>query len=312
MVWSDTLFYIAFLGQIFLISHYFPQRITRRMRYMLDTYPPSEYPKLYPKPAEYRRLGIWIYEQANRAIVVIGLLLLVAIIFWVDHANFADDGFISEFWPAAYCLLQALPTIALELTEFGHHRLMRQANVTSIRKADLRPRRLFNFISPTLLATTIGIMLISITFGSYLYDFDVGWGHDSAQQGLLVVGTNVFFVALGSWLLYSRKPDPHQATVDRTRHIAASLNSFAYVSIVVSVFMMYHAADGVYDIDYLDAAVMSIYFQAIVFLTMGHLLRSLPIESLNFDVYRDEEHARDIDGPNVPAPDGPTAFGRGT
>ena len=46
MSWSDALFYAAFLGQIGLISHYFPRRIVRRMRHVLDTHQPDDYPKL--------------------------------------------------------------------------------------------------------------------------------------------------------------------------------------------------------------------------------------------------------------------------
>ena len=285
------LFYIAFLGQIYLISHYYPRRIARRMRYVLDTYPAGEYPKLYPKPAEYYRLGVWLYEQANRAIVAIGLLILAAVMFWIDHANFADDGYISEFWPMAYGVLQFLPGIALEFSGFSQIRLMRQANTTTVRKADLVPRKLFNFVSPMLLAAAVGAMVASVVYGLYLHDFDVSLGHDSFRLALVTIGTNGLITALGAWILYGRKPDPHQASKDRTRQITASLSSFAYISIAMSAFMMYNAADGVYDIDYLDAALMSIYFQVIVFLSLGHILRTQPLGSLNFDVYKAEEQA---------------------
>ena len=57
MAWSNNLFYIVFLGQILLTSWYFPRRLLGRMQHVLDTYPPSQYPKLYPRPVEEYRMA---------------------------------------------------------------------------------------------------------------------------------------------------------------------------------------------------------------------------------------------------------------
>jgi len=45
---SNIIFYIAFLGQIYILSWYFPGKILDRMKTVLETYPPAEYPRLYP------------------------------------------------------------------------------------------------------------------------------------------------------------------------------------------------------------------------------------------------------------------------
>ena len=284
MTSSEALFYAAFLGQIALISHYFPRRIVRRLRHVLDTYHQADYPKLYPKPQEYYRVGVWIFEQANRAIVVLGIVLLLAIMFWVDHANFADDGYISEFWPGLYGAIQFVPLLVLELTQFGHFRLMQRSNPHTVRKAALAPRKLFNFISPRLLTLAVATMATSIFYGLSVSDSGV-------QNAIVTLVTNGFIVALGAWILYGRKPNPHQATEDRTRQIGASLRSFAYLSITMSVFTMLNAADQRYDLDYLDAALLSIYFQVVACLSLGYLLRSQSLTDLNFDVYRaDDSH----------------------
>ena len=50
---EHMLFHIVFLCQILLISLYYPARILARMRYVLDTYPPSTHPRLYPRPIEH-------------------------------------------------------------------------------------------------------------------------------------------------------------------------------------------------------------------------------------------------------------------
>jgi len=54
---ANILLGIAFLGQIFLISYYYPEKILARMDYVRATYPPSQYPRLYPKPIEYYTVG---------------------------------------------------------------------------------------------------------------------------------------------------------------------------------------------------------------------------------------------------------------
>ena len=156
LTWVDSLFYIAFLGQIFLISYYFPEKILGRMRYVLETYPPSKYPKLYPKPVEYYRIGQWAFKVINRFIILLGFLILLAMLFVVDHGSFADDGFISEAWPAAYGMIQFLPLMLLEFSEFSQFKLMRKANAATTRKAELRRRRLFGVVSPSLLGLASG------------------------------------------------------------------------------------------------------------------------------------------------------------
>lgn len=285
--WTDSLFYIAFLGQIYVISYYFPEKILARMKYVIDTYPPSKYPKLYPKPAEYYVIGQWKYRAVNRFIAAFGLGLLFAIIFVVDHSTFADDGFISEAWPAFYGMLQFLPLIVLEMSEYSQIRQMKKANLATTRQADLRPRRLLNFVSPTLVGATVLFFVAMLYYSFYVNDFVFSWNSDTTQMALVVTATNVLFLVIGGFTLYGRKQNPHQATEDRSRHIGASLRSMFFVSIAMSIFFITRAADDAYNLDSLDATIMSVYFQVIVFLSLGHLMRSLRLEDVNFDVYKD-------------------------
>ena len=136
----------------------------------------------------------------------------------VDHATFADDGYISEAFPAVYGMIQFLPLMALEISEFNQFKLMLQAKVSTTRTADLCRRGLFDFVSPKL-----------------------------------------FF----------------------------SLHSFLYASMALSVFWMTQAADDLYDLAFLDATIMSIYFQVVALLSIGTLLRNMKLEDVNFEVYRD-------------------------
>lgn len=291
LTWNNLLFYVAFLGQIFLISYYIPGKILKRIQYVRNHYPPEQYPKLYPQAIEKYVIGQWVYKVANWVIVLLGFIILFAIIFVVDHSTFADDGYISEFWPMVYGAIQFLPLIFLELSEFGQMKLMRKANMSSTRTAQLRPRRLFDFVSPQLFGFTIVMYLAAIIIDLYAHDFAVNWTHDTVQRAMVLSATNLLLVAMGAWLLLGQRLNPHQSVDDRSRHIRANLSSFLYVSIAMSVFFMTQAVDDVYDMDNLGATLLSVYFQVIVILSVGHLLRSQRLEDMNFDVYKENGNA---------------------
>ena len=292
--WANVLFYIVFLGQILLTSYYFPQKLLGRMRHVLETYPPSSYPKLYPRPTEHYKIAYWAFKFANQCILVLGFVILLALMFWVDHSTFADDGYISEAWPAAYGMIQFLPLMVLELSEFSHMKLMRKANQSSKRKADLRRRSFVDAASLTLLGVALFFLVGSIIFDLYVHDFNVSFGHDTVQRGMVLIVTNLFLAAVGAWNLYGRKQDPHQSFEDRARRVKASVTSLLYVSIALSVYFISAAADDLYNLDFLDATLLSVYFQAIVILSIGHILRAIRPEDIDFDVYKNDAYENDV------------------
>lgn len=284
--WTDTLFYITFLSQIFLLSYYLPTKVLDRMQYVLETYPPSKYPKLYPMPLEYYKMGQWGFKLVTRGIVALGFVILYAVIFLVDHSTFADDKYISEFWPALYGVIQFAPLMVLEFTGFSQFKLMRKANTATTRTAALRPRRLLDFVSPMLVAITILLYIMVILFDLYVHDYVFDWGHDTLRRAAVITATNVLLGSVGAWNLYGRKQNPHQTNDDRNKQIATALSSFFYVSIAMSVFFITQVVNDVIDMNFLDATLMSLYFQAITLLSLGHALRRFRLEDIDFDVYR--------------------------
>ena len=288
MEWSHTLFYIVFISQILLLSWYLPKKLLARMQHVLETYPPAMYPKLYPKPVEHYRMAHLLFKYVNRFIMLLGYLILLALMFWVDHSTFADDGFISEAWPAAYGMLQFLPLIAVELSEFSNLREMRQANTASRRVASLQRRGLTNMVSPALFGTAVLLFFGAIVFDLYVHDFAVTWGHDSVQRAIVMSVTNGLLAAVGLWSLYGRKQDPHQSTEDRAHNIAVNLKSLLFVSMALSVFNMMSAADNLVEMKALEAVLVSIYFQAIALLSLGYVLKNVRTEDLDFDVYKED------------------------
>ena len=288
MAWSNNLFYIAFLSQIFLMSYYFPNKLLARMRNVLTTYPPETYPKLYPRPIEHYKMAHLAYKYVSRFILLLGLFILFAVMFLVDHSTFADDGFISEMWPAAYGMIQFLPLMAVEFSELSHFKQMRKANSKSKRTADLRRRGLTDLISPPLLGMAVLLFTGAILFDLYVHDFAVSWGHDTIQRALVMAATNGLLAMVGAWTLHGRKLDPHQSAEDRIQRISVNLKSFVFVSMALSVFIAITAADDVYNLDAVDALIMSVYFQAIALLSLGYTLRNLKLDEIDFDVYKND------------------------
>ena len=286
LTWDNILFYTVFLGQIFIISYYFPRKILARMKKVLETYPPAEYPKLYPQSIEYYKIGHSVYKTVNQIIVAIGFLIIALMLFVVDHSTFADDGFISEFWPAAYGMLQFLPSIFLEFSEYGQTKLMRKLNTTATRTANLRRRELSDYVSMKLVVIAVLLYLTTVFFDLSMHQFQIDWGRDYSQRLIVLTITNLVLATFGAWHLYGQKRNPHQDLKDRASHIAANLRSLLYVSSAMSIFFITQSADDVFDLDYLDATIMSIYFQVIVIVTLGHLLRSVRLSEVDFDVYK--------------------------
>lgn len=70
---ETLLFYAAYASQILFLSFYFPRKVLGRMRQTIDTYPPSEYPKLYPEPLHDIERKLRTYRSLNGAIVLLGL-----------------------------------------------------------------------------------------------------------------------------------------------------------------------------------------------------------------------------------------------
>lgn len=288
MAWSNNLFYIAFLSQIFLMSYYFPNKLLARMQHLMATYPPETYPKLYPGPIEQYKLAHLAFKYASRFVLLLGFVILFAVMFWVDHSTFAEHGFISNAWPAGYGFIQFLPLMAVEFSEFGHFKQMRKANSASTRVADLRRRGLLDFVSPGLLGMAFLLFAGAIVFDLYVHDFDVTWGHDTIQRAIVMTATNGLIAIVGAWNLYGRKLDPHQSAEDRMQRTSVSLKSIIYVSMALSVFIAMTAADDLYSLDFVDAVIMSVYFQVVAVLSLGYTLRNINPDEIDFDVYKND------------------------
>lgn len=165
---------------------------------------------------------------------------------------------------------------------------MRKADLRTTRQAELHPRRLFDFISPTIFGIAIFMYIASILLDLYWHQFNIHWGHDTVQRAIVITAVNLFFALVVIWNLYGKTLNPHQAYKDRTKQIELAVKSLVFVSIAMSVFFMTTAAGDQFDLDSFEPSLVSLYFQLIVWISIGTMFRILRIENMNFEVYKED------------------------
>ncbi len=211
-----------------------------------------------------------------------GLILLVMIARW-DSLN---TGNISAIIPTVYFFIQMLPLIIMELSEFAFFKLMRTADLRTVRRAELQPRRLFDFISPKFVALAIFMFFACILFFLSVNQFQWSWGNDVVIIIITLVLSNILFAGIIYWNLTGKKLNPHQASKDRINQIEVTVKSLVFMSIAASMFLIIIEAVNELTLDFLEPVLVSVYFQLIIFIGLGAMLRAIRIENLDFEVYK--------------------------
>ena len=269
---DNILFYAVFLSQILLISFYFPRKMLKRISYVFATYPPSQYPRLYPEPIEYYEKAQRNYRNLNVAVLLVGLSLL-AVFFGDSRSGQWDMG--NFVFP--YFMIQFFPVMLLEIRSFKYYRLMRKADSRTTRKAELQPRRLFDFISPTMIGLAVLVYFAFIALILYIRQFDFPW-FGGYWNIVGVTAANIFFAAIVAWNMYGKKRDPYQAYEDRKRQIELVVQQMVFMSIAATTFMALEVILASLDLRDLQPTVMSLYFQLIAVIC----LRTLRIDNIKF------------------------------
>ena len=248
----------------------------------METYPPNEYPKLYVSSIDnYKKFHIK-YAAINNILLIMGFSILSAMVMWA----YLTGKEISQMIPWAYFMLQMIPLIMLEVSEFKSFKAMRVSNKNTTKKATIQPRKLFDFVSPKLLGFALVILLLAFTIVFYRYGFTEKFYFNTG----IILATNLFFAGLIYWSIYGKKMDPYQADEDRIKVLKVTVTSMTYVSIAVSVFLSVQMLINMFEWDFLEKSTMSIYCQLIVWASVGSRLKQLKIENIDFDVYKAQEN----------------------
>lgn len=270
-----TLFYLVFLSQIFLVSFYYPRRMYRRMRHVIDTYPPTVYPKLYPKPIELYERGQRNYRNVNLLIMFAGLFILAALM-----VN-PHDGDVHNAIAMGYFMAQMLPVMLLDFWSLKEFKLMRNADSRTTRKADLHRRHFFDFVSPVLFSIAVITYIAFVVFIVYLNQFGFEWfGGYWNIFGMTFM--NLLFAVVLLWHLYGKKLNPHQAHEDRVKQIKTIANIMMYTSIAATVFIAATISLSALEVRHLLPIFLSMYFQLLAMIGF----QAYQIDHTNFDVYK--------------------------
>jgi hypothetical protein len=281
-MWIELIFYVAFLSQILLMSYHYPKRILGRMDYIFEHCPADKYAKLYPKGYEKTLEGKILYKLLNIIILIIGLIVFVTFVIANQQGNIELKDM--DFLPFAYGFLQALPFFILEVSALKQLKLMRNLNDQTKRQAELSPRSLFKYVSLRRIFTAVSMFFVC-TFVMFSFnDFTIS--SDIAVLLGAMILCNGLFIGLGYVLLHGKKLDPHQSPKDRHIMTTAVFRSYTSVSILVSIFFIINRCVNHYSLDSWEPLFNSLYWQGVVLLSTGAMLKFTKLEEVNYDVYK--------------------------
>lgn len=295
MTIDDVLYYGVYLSQILLISLYLPSSVLRQARSVIEAHPPAEFPKLYPVPIETIERTLRLYRTLNLGFAALGVALLAADLlsgYTVDTAwatwqegdpypirNYRAVALVS----ASYTLLQYLASIGL----FGYwvsryFKRMKAAAHGRIRTAELRARRLFDFVSPALLGTAL---VAYVAVAAFLIVLELP-GNSTAIMIAQLTLTNAFVIGCLVGLLYGRKQDPHQAREDRAWLMRRAWRGMVVLSILSSA--LFGITGAFIELGFVAYALFaySLFLQVVAVILAGKSSALLPFGQANFEVYR--------------------------
>jgi MFS family permease len=243
------LFLAVFPVQILAMSVLYPVRFAGIIRAGLANIPAARLADLYPGVdvghAHERFLAR--YRAANAVVAVLGLLLMGWLISYMQRPNW-DEGAVGGIM-TAYYVLQCFPIVLIAWFTTRFNKVHRRPSPKAKRKAILQRRGPFDFVSPyvVLLAVLSYCVFVAVTLYVAQNPFP-GFAGAFVNIGIvtsmyLLGGFVVFLV------LYGRKKDPLQTHAERRLVMSAALNAYAWVCILVPVFVSLSFAQKVLNLE---------------------------------------------------------------
>ena len=278
--WNFMLFYVTFLSQVLLISFYLPRHVLSRVRRVVDTYPPSTHPKLYPVSIDTVEKALRTYRNLNTVALLAGFAL---VLIGVSSPSEEMLNWDSQSVLLIYFFLQVSPVILVARTGVKYFRLMRNAHSRTTRTAELHPRRLFDFVSPTFVGvailTYITLLLLILYIRQNPFPGFAGYVNIFAVTAL-----NMALAAIGYAAIFAPRRDPHQAYEDRLRQIELVVKTIVLTSIAANTFLAITFALPALGLrDFTDMFSM-LYYQLCAVLSF----RAFRIDNINFEVYKED------------------------
>ena len=161
----------------------------------------------------------------------------------------------------------------LELSSLKEFKLMRNAHSRTTRKAELHPRRLFDFISPTIIGMAIITYVAFVLLVLYIRQFEFPW-FGGYWNIVTVTAANLFFAGVGSWYMYGQKLNLHQAYQDRMKHIELMVKILVFTSIAATMFIALSVVLAALDLRHLQSIAQCLYLQLLAVICLQAYYRS--------------------------------------
>ncbi|NQZ21916.1 MAG: hypothetical protein HRT53_07615 [Colwellia sp.] len=277
-MWDNHLLYIVFLGQIFVISFYFPKKILGLINTSMQQHPRDVYPKLYPLDEEVIKAKLKIFNVYNSLVVSVGLAILA-----VSIINNSDDlaGWDDQAVLLCFLMFQYFPMLYLGAQGFDYLKLMREHNKNEHRIADLQPRKLFDFISKPFLsaaAFSYGFCVVTVLY-FVQYPFD-------GFAGLVnILGVSILYAGLGFGIyikLYGKKYNPLQTSEDRSIETTIVIKLLILSAICSSFYLAISLILASMDMRDLGNIIYSLYLQAFIF----YVYQVMKFDQVDYSVYK--------------------------
>jgi|SRR5688572_14789311 NhaP-type Na+/H+ or K+/H+ antiporter len=232
-------FLAAFAVQVLAASVLYPAGLIRYVRGWARDFSSERFAQLYPGVDYSTSVGRFVtgYRAANIIIAVLGLLLLGWLFNRIQQPGWAGEVTV----PAViYFFLQMSPLALIALyTVVRYHKVLTQRSQESKRKATLRRRGLFDFVSPFVVYFAVLSYLLFVVFAIWL-DLYVYDNTSLSRHCLKAIVTVTLVYALNAFLiykyLYGRK-NPLVNDEGRVHTIDVTVKAGVYGSIAIAWFM---------------------------------------------------------------------------
>jgi hypothetical protein len=287
---THTLYIAIFALQIFTLSILLPAILVRKMRFVFAQYPQHTYPKLYPLSQAYMTKAVVVFTALAGVNCLIGIGLIALMINNLaevsQRSNVEFRWLFDEMLPFYYYALQILPFLLAEFFGFKMLKIMRTLRTDHQRTAELRPRRLDDFVSkPTKIISLISFLALTLTVLLLYSQPGQSIGKAFIFLAMLSAG-NLFFGAIIYWNIYYRNQDPFASKAARENSMTSTVTSLFYMSTAMSLYCILIAINDVLFENLGSAVLVSIFLQIVMVLSIGAQLSALRLKDTDYEAYR--------------------------
>jgi len=282
-MWNENLLYLIFLSQIIIISAYLPKMMLNQLNNVFTNSPPQHYQKLYPMPIEqikqYSSRFLWM----NITVTFVGLAILFHLVFSgnKEMLDWDTQSVITLYW-----MIQFIPYCYAVVKSKNYFSLMKKQSNETKRKAEFKPRRFFDFISPVLI--TFAGMLYLCFIGLVIYFVQNPFDGFAGYWNILFISLmNIFLSICIFGNFYRKKSNPHQTQENSNFKTKLTLHLLVLASIGGTLFISTAFVLSAFDLRHIIDIVHSFYFQILVVFS----LHSYRLDKINFNVYKNETMA---------------------